>query len=369
MGNPRLSQWKNAALLALRGRLLRRLAHPAVISTFVLFILLLAVLRGCPKTPFERAQSRAEAGNPHWLSIEVDTADTRHKYKESEFVAFTVSYSSAVGKLYKAEIAEGASTVAATDVLHLSDGRDVPLNIFGIVCCDSRLIGLNDDPYIYRPKLRIHLKPGTYEMYVTTHRVFPWDISPAVYEPSEWETASNLLKVRIVSDPGWQERALDRIQSHPNDPDACAILFTLDIPAGTAKKLDNIRKGVVCRPVPFVQSAFNETEYPAVLKGMEEIVREQDHGVAYRDVNLVVQMRVWMMHPELRNMPRDKPGIQGWQEAEKKVLVPSQKEVIRELCSLLPTKTPDAREVTRKTIDALTVSEDLRDARCQNSTN
>jgi hypothetical protein len=369
MGNPRLEQWKNAASAALARRQVRRLAHPAVIPTFVIFLLFLAALRGCPKTPFEQVQSRAEAGNPHWLSIDLDTADKRHKYKESEFVAFTVSYSSAVGKLYKAEIAEGTSTVAATDVLHLSDGRDMWLNIFGIFCCSSKLIGLNDDPYVYRPKLRIHLKPGTYEMYVTTHRVFPWDVTAAVYEPSEWETASNLLKVRVVPDPGWQERALAKIQANPNDREACAILLTLDIPAATAKKLENIRNGVVCRPVPWVQQTFNETEYPTALKDMEKIVRSPDRGVERSDVDLILPMRIWMMHPELRNIPRDKPGILRWQEDEKQALVPGEKEFIRELCSLLPTKTPDARVVTQHTINGLTALEDFRDSRCQNASN
>jgi hypothetical protein len=366
MGNPRLQPWKSAASIALGGTQLRRLAHPAVIPTFVIFVLFLAVLRGCPKTPFEQAQSRAEAGNPHWLAIELDTADKRHQYKESEFVAFTVSYSSAVGKLYKAEIAEGTSTVAATDVLHLSDGRDVGLNIFGIVCCSSKLIGLSDDPYIYRPKLQIHLKPGEYEMYVTTHRVFPWDVTAEVYEPSEWETASNMLKVRVVPDPGWQERALAKIQANPNDRDACAILYTLDIPGATAKKLDNIRNGVKCRGIPWFQYSFNESEYPMALKEMEEVVRTPDRGVGRSDVNLILQMKMWSMHPELRNIPRDKPGILRWQDAEKQALLPSQTAFIRELCSLLPTKTSFARVVTQRTIDDLTVSEDMRDSRCQN---
>src|SRR5580698_1715112 len=120
-----------------------RLAHPAFISSCALLLLLLVILHGCPKTPFEQAQARAEAGNPHWLQIDLDTSDQHHKYKESEFIHFTVKYSSAVGSLYKAEIAEGSSAVAATDVLHLSDGRKMGMHVYGIVCCDSRLIGLN----------------------------------------------------------------------------------------------------------------------------------------------------------------------------------------------------------------------------------
>jgi hypothetical protein len=210
MGNPRLQHW--SVLAAALGK---RLAHPAGISICVLLLLLLAVLHGCPKTPFEQAQARAEAGNPHWLSIVLDTADKRRQYKESEFIAFTVSYSSAVSSLYKAEVAENSSLVAGTDVIHVSDGHDASLRVFGVVCCGSSIIGLIEEPYVYHPQLRLHLKPGTYEMYVTTHRVFPWNIVSEVYTPSEWETASNMLKLRILPDPGWQERQLAKINAKP----------------------------------------------------------------------------------------------------------------------------------------------------------
>lgn len=223
-----LQESRNGVATAPFRRHFGRLAHPAVISTFVIFILFLAVLRGCPKTPFEQAQARAEAGNPHWLTIELNTADKRRQYKESEFIAFTVAYSSAVSSLYKAEVAENSSLVAATDVIHVSDGHEASLRVYGVVCCGSSIIGLIEEPYVYHPQLRLHLKPGTYEVYVTTHRVFPWDIVSQVYTPSEWETASNMLKLRILPDPGWQERQLAKINAQPADPSMCAALSMLD---------------------------------------------------------------------------------------------------------------------------------------------
>jgi hypothetical protein len=327
----------------------KKLANPIAISTCALFILLLVLLRGCPKTQFEQAQARAEAGNPHWLSIELHTADQRHEYKESEFFKVVVEYSSAVRELYKAETGEGYSTVAATDVLHISDGRDMYLNIFGIVCCGSKLIGLNDEPYVYRPQLRLHLKPGTYEMYVTTRRVFPWNITPAVYQPSEWETASNMIKIRVVSDPGWQERELAKIHAKGNDPATCAALAVLDIPAATAQKLQNIRDGAACR-----SAMFNETEYATALKGLDQIMRARDYGVIQRDVNFTLAMRSWLAHPELRQFPSDEEARERFRQASREVFVAYEKDLVRELCGTLPVKTPDAKMITQHTIDGLT---------------
>jgi hypothetical protein len=338
-----------------------RLAHPAPISIGILLLLLLAILHGCPKTPFEQAQARAEAGNPHWLQIELDTSDGKRNYKESELIHFTVKYSSAVSSLYKAEVAEGSSGVAATDLLHLSDGRKMGMHVYGIVCCSSRLIGLNDDPYIYQPQLRLLLKPGTYQMYLTTHRIFPWGILPEVYEPSQWETASNLLKIQVVPDPGWQERALTAINAKPHDPTMCDALSILDIPGATARKLEIIRTGVPCQ----WRYSFNETEYPTALKGMERIIQSPTHGVVQRDINFVAGWRNWLAHPEARHEPEDREAFEKWRNVQQPIFLATEQDVVREICSALPAKTPDAKLITQHTLDALAANQQLMIRNCR----
>ena len=338
-----------------------RLAHPAPISIAVFLLLLMVILRGCPKTPFEQAQARAEAANPHWLDIDLDTSNGRHKFKESEFIHFTVKYSSAVGSLYKAEIAEGSSTVAATDVLHLSDGRKMGMHVYGIVCCSSRLIGLNDDPYIYHPQLGLLLKPGTYEMYLTTRRIFPWDVTASVYEPSQWETASNLLKIKVVADRGWQERSLAAIVAKPRDPAACDALSILDIPAATAKKLEIIRTGVPCQ----WRYSFNESEYPDALKEMERMIQSPTYGVVERDITFVAGWRNWLAHSEARHVPEDKEAFEKWRKAQQPIFLTTEQDVVREVCSALPAKTADAKLITQLTIDALAANKQLMIPNCR----
>ena len=66
-----------------------------------------------PKTPFEKQHAIAEAKNPRWLSIEINTADNRHEYRESEYISVVTKYSSVARYQYKADVAEGLSSKAA----------------------------------------------------------------------------------------------------------------------------------------------------------------------------------------------------------------------------------------------------------------
>lgn len=299
-------------------------------------------MTGCQSTPFERAQARAEAGNPHWLSIELDTASGRHEFKESEFITFKVGYSSAVRELYKAETAEGWSRGAASDVLHISDGQTSPFRS-SIVCCDSRIIGLNDEPYIYRPTFGLRLKPGIYEMYVTTHRVYSWDIAPKVYSPSEWETASNLLTIRVLPDPGWQERVFARFKANPKE--GCSAISLLDIPEATAEKLDNIRNNVPCMSQAYF-GVFNESEYPAALKGMDQIIHAPDYGVIQRDVNLILDLRGRLASTQFPKAHSERVAHERLQDSERQAFLQSETAMVRELCDALPAKLPEAKSIT-----------------------
>lgn len=162
-------------------------------------VLLVIVGSACKPTAFETEHEIAEAKNPRWLSIEIDTADKRHEYRESEYIQIVTSYTSSVLYQYRVDVAEGESRAAASDVLHISDGTKTDLYGGSIVCCDSRLVGLDDvDPYVSKSHVRFRMKPGKYQMYVTTNRVFPWQAGLKQYSPSDWETASNLLTLRIL---------------------------------------------------------------------------------------------------------------------------------------------------------------------------
>lgn len=151
-----------------------------------------------PKTPFQREQARAEAANPMWLRVEISTADHRSEYGENELIYIVSRFSSAERYKYKVETAEGESP-SVLDVVHISNGRKALLTN-GILCCFSRLVGLDEEPYIAKARLPLKLPPGKHQIYLTSRRVFKWDIGPEEYQPSWFEVASNMLEIRVLSD-------------------------------------------------------------------------------------------------------------------------------------------------------------------------
>ena len=347
-----------------------RLRTPLLISAGAFAFIIIAIFMwtiASRKTSFERQQLNAEAANPHWLEINLDTADHHRTYKESEIIAFTAGYSSAVRELYKLEVDDSGSEVTFTDELHVSDGQSMSMHPFAIVCCGSRIISLNDEPYNVRTQLRLLLPPGNYEMYMTTRRVFPRDIQPVVYHPSEWTTASNMLNIRIVQDPGWQERSLAKIETNPGDSSNCAILATLDIPAATALKLEQLRNGIDCRPGPVFPTTtlFHPSEYAAAFKILHQMVQSPTHGVVQYDVNTITQLKIWLTHPELRNPPYERKDYEAYSALESSVTVEYEKELVREICAVLPAKIPEARQITQATIDGVTQNKLLGISPCQ----
>jgi hypothetical protein len=198
-------------------------------------------------------------------------------------------------------------------------------------------------------------------MYLTTQRVFPWNVNPQVYSPSEWETASNLLTLQILPDPGWQERELARINAKPSDPAVCRALSVLYISSATAEKLEIIRRGSPCD----WRYDFNQTEYSSALKGMDQIMQSPGYGVVQRDVNLFLHMKNWLAHPEFRHSPEGKDAADRFYKTDLEVFVASERDLVHELCEALPAKTPDARTTTQQTIDGLTANKFVPIPNCQ----
>ena len=173
-----------------------------VVIALAVCVLLGITLLTRPKTPFEEDHARAERSNPHWLKVEITTSDGRREYRKNEAIFVVAHFSSAMPNMYKADVADGDSLSASTDELHISNGDESPSNPRAIVCCGSRLIGLNDEPFTAPSRISLKLAPGDYEIYLTSRRVFNWDTSRILTyaAPSSFEVASNMLKIRILPD-------------------------------------------------------------------------------------------------------------------------------------------------------------------------
>lgn len=176
----------------------------ALVVAFMVCVLVGFALLTRPRTQFEREHARAMIRTPQWLKVEIATRDGRREYREGEAIFVVVHFSSAAPRMYRADVADGASISAGSDELHISNGETRPRNMTGIYCCDTRLIGLDDEPFTPPSWTPLKLPPGNYEVYLTSRRVFNWDtdIILTCCRPSPFEVASNLLKIRVLPEPG-----------------------------------------------------------------------------------------------------------------------------------------------------------------------
>lgn len=183
--------------------------HRIALIAAVVVVLTISALVGFsfltrPKTEFEKEQVRAVMRTPRWLKVEIETSDHRHEYREKEGIPVVVHFSSTAPHMYKADVADGASISAASDVFHISNGETRSRNyMIGVVCCDSRLVGLDDEPFTPKTWTPLSLPPGNYEIYLTSRRVFNWDGNGVLTccGPSPLEVASNMLKIRVLPGP------------------------------------------------------------------------------------------------------------------------------------------------------------------------
>lgn len=137
---------------------------------------------------------------------------------------FEEFYTSKYSGLWHIEILEGwneASNATGADVVHIADGKEIldqPREKWaGIICCDSRHVWLSQDPTRvpykmfasltranpegYRNpewhKLHLPAKPGKYQVYLTTQRLFGRTENTTTYEGKGIPLSSNVLKLEV----------------------------------------------------------------------------------------------------------------------------------------------------------------------------
>ena len=310
-------------------------------------LLFLMAMAACARTPFEQQHAQAERKNPRWLTIEIDTGDGRHELKESQYIGIVTRYSSAMPSQYKAEVSEHMSHGAASDTLHLSDGTVI--GNWAFECCDSRLIGLDDNAHKVPPRFSFRLQPGTHQMYLTTERVFRWDAGPKEYRRSSFTTASNLLTLKVIPDPGWQDRKLAELRAISiSSRESCLELATLDVPAATAEKLKRIQE---CRQ--WVPYWFRPSEAPIALPALKSLIADPNHAVDSGDVSMAVTLEIWSLNPSLASRFAS-PERERSQQKMRSVLAAQYTDALaREICAELPQKSPEARKDTLRTLEYL----------------
>ncbi len=304
-----------------------------------------AALRAQDNNDFEARHAQSEAKNPPGLSMVLDTLHSKRSYSEGEYIPFVISYSSDIPNNYKVETGFGLNAAAVSQRLY-SEEQITPVRcLLSHVGHGQRLLPLNSKPVIVPHCISVRMKPGKHEMYMSASQVFPW--STGQESGKELSTTSNILRLDVTSDPGWQQRDLAKtMRDYDKNPTAsCQELNTLHVPEATTAKLNLLDRGRHCRVL------FYPTEYDTVQRMSEQWIRDPDHIVTGVAVDALTVMRASMSHPELLTGWLDDPEEQqangrAWISA----LETSKMALAKEICATLPTKSRSAQISTRKNV-------------------
>jgi len=184
-------------------------------------------LCACRKTAFESAHDKAVVENPAGVELRIAIVGERARFHVFESVPVEEYYTAKYGGEWHLEVLDGWNEASVSDVVHINDGVSMPLLgsaedqgteskpvSIGIVCCDSRHVWLSFDPVRLPYQTPINTvegykrsiprsirfsRPGHYELFVTTQRVFDREQQMTTYSGLGYTvTSRNVLSVEIV---------------------------------------------------------------------------------------------------------------------------------------------------------------------------
>ncbi len=304
------------------------------------------MLRAQGNDVFETGHAQSEAKNPPGLSMVLDTSHSKRSYSEGEYIPLVLSYSSDIRYKYKVETGLGWNDAGESQRLY-TDEQITPVRcLVARTGYGQRLQPLNSKPVIVPHCIGIRLKLGKHEVYVTAKQVFPW--STVEESGKGLSTTSNILRLDITPDPGWQQRDLaSTMQNYDKHPTAsCRELSVLDIPEATAEKLKLLDRGHCGRML-----SFYPAEYETVQGTIEQWIHDPDHVVTDVAIDALTTARAGMSHPELLTGWLDDPEKQqaigrSWLSA----LESAKTALAEEICATLPAKSSSAQVSTKKNV-------------------
>lgn len=179
-----------------------------ICAAFALSLALLLTTSCHKKTAFELAHDKAVLGNPYGVKMRIATIDGRVKFRLSESVPIEELYTADYAGQWHLEVLDGWNGASVSEEFHVANGQTSSLihENYGVICCDSRHVWLSSEPtrIPYAPKVKspfipINIpSPGTYQIYVTSHRVFDKDQTLHTDEGLGYAvTSSNILRVEV----------------------------------------------------------------------------------------------------------------------------------------------------------------------------
>lgn len=186
------------------------------------------------QSEFEIHNQEGLKKNPPGLRFNLQTQGGRNTCHLYETIPFEMVFTSSRSMAYSIELLEGTNPAGQSDRFEIEPANSIvlvkpDLGGMSIVCCISNRPYLSAKPVVLRKELTDILrfeKPGVYEMFVTTHRVFegngtpkPPHTSDLYYKQSQLALTSNLLTLTILpDDPEWDTQRLADVLRQLHDP-------------------------------------------------------------------------------------------------------------------------------------------------------
>lgn len=188
---------------------------------WVYLLVVVAILSSCyrAKSAFELENKNARSRNPEGVDLQMRTKGDTHNFVAGCVVQVEEFYTAEEAGEWLIEILDGWNVAGGTDVVNISDGTSSwrITSPYGIVCCDSWHRWLtttptripNYDAYLdhrndeVKPN-RIYLeftapsKPGAYQFYVTSERLFSHNEDTPHYTDKGRLMASNLVTIYVT---------------------------------------------------------------------------------------------------------------------------------------------------------------------------
>src|SRR5204863_1808095 len=278
---------------------------------WIAIALILGYCLGCSKSPaanFERQNKLGLNQNPKGLRVELTSWNGKKEFHLSEPVPLKLNFFSLDAGKYSLETREGSNSASLSERYQIFPADSVyydnRLRVFA--CCHSKQKSLNSEPVsiILSQTVRF-LKPGDYELYATSNRVF------LAEQKREAETGnvdgptvtSTIARLRIVpDDPQWISAQLTNIIRALNAPgtatmpDPCTALSWLDTSEAVEEKLRRIESSQPCGdPMSIAESAHADVILPRLLR----LIHDPKFPVTQALVDSLGTVNALNDHPEL----------------------------------------------------------------------
>ncbi len=231
---------------------------------------------------FDSRHKEALHQNPLALHLSLRTVDGGSTFHLFETIPIEVAYSTTRPDTFTIEMDEAMNPAGGSRRFEI----DAPDGVDGVllteqewgsrtfICCESDKRPLSQKPVTFKRELTDYLrfqKPGTYQIFLSTHRVFKIGSAEEQFMESKFALTSNILTLTILpDDPDWDARRLAGILTELDNPRLKAnhdsMKKKIDLVNSETHKHEAIANDLAHTPYAVAQKMLNALDTPEAIR-------------------------------------------------------------------------------------------------------